>query len=47
MIECNADYELYESRNREPDQDEQDWLRGQQDEQDWLRAEQEMLTCQC
>ena len=34
MIEPNAHYELYESRGREPDQDEQDWL----------RAEQEILT---
>ncbi len=39
MIEPNAHYELYESRGREPDQDEQDWLRAEQDEQDWLRAE--------
>ena len=41
MIERNADYELHEGRNREPGQDEQDWLRAQQDEQDWLRAQQE------
>jgi hypothetical protein len=43
MIEPNAHYELYESRGREPDQDEQDSLRAEQDEQDWLRAEQETL----
>lgn len=36
MIEPNAHYELYESRGREPDQDEQEWL----------RAEQEILTQQ-
>jgi hypothetical protein len=41
MIERNADYELHESRNREPGQDEHDWLRA---EQDWLRAQQEILT---
>ena len=29
MIEPNAHYELYESRGREPDQDEQDWLRAE------------------
>ena len=46
MIEPNAHYELYESRGREPDQDEQDWLRAEQKEQDWLRTEQEMLTRQ-
>ena len=40
MIEPNAHYELYDSRGREPGQDEQDWLRAEQDEQDWLRAEQ-------
>jgi hypothetical protein len=34
MIEPNAPYELYESCGREPDQDEQDWV----------RAEQEILT---
>jgi hypothetical protein len=43
MIEPNAPYELYEIRGREPDQDEQNWLRVEQDEQDWLRAEQETL----
>ena len=43
MIEPNAHYDLYESRGREPDQDEQDWLRAEQDEQEWLRAEQEIL----
>jgi hypothetical protein len=42
MIECNADYELHESRHREFGQDEQDWLRAEQDEQDWLRAQQEI-----
>ena len=36
MIEPNAQYELYESRGREPDQDEQDWL----------PTEQEILTQQ-
>ena len=46
MIEPNAHYEFYESRGRELDQDEQDWLRAEQDEQDWLRAEQEILTQQ-
>lgn len=46
MIEPNAQYELYESRGREPDQDEQDWLRREQDEQDWLRTDQEILTQQ-
>lgn len=44
MIEPNARYALYENGNREPDQDEQDWLRAEQDEQDWLRAQQETLT---
>jgi hypothetical protein len=44
MIEPNAPYELYESRLRDPDQDEQDWLRTNQDEQDWLRAEQQIFT---
>ena len=44
MIEPQAHYEPYESRGREPDQDEQDWLRAEQDEQDWLRAEQENFT---
>lgn len=46
MIEPNADYELYESRNREPGQGEQEWLRAEQGEQDWLRAQQEMLAQQ-
>ena len=46
MIEPDAHYALYESGNREPDQDEQDWLRAEQDEQDWLRAQQEILTQQ-
>jgi hypothetical protein len=46
MIERNADYELHESRNREPGQDEQDWLRAEQNEQDWLRAQQQILTQQ-
>jgi Protein of unknown function (DUF2934) len=41
MIEPNADYRLSESRNREPGQDEQDWLRA---EQDWLRAQQAIHT---
>jgi len=31
MIEPNAHYDLYESRGREPDQDEQDWLRAEQE----------------
>jgi hypothetical protein len=44
MMEPNAHYALYESGNREPDQDEQDWLRAEQDEQEWLRAQQETLT---
>ncbi len=43
MIEPNVHHELYESCGREPDQDEQDWLRAEQDEQDRLRAEQETL----
>ena len=46
MIEPNAQYELYERRGREPDQDEQGWLRRDQDEQDWLLTEQEILTQQ-
>ena len=46
MIEPETHYALYESGNREPDQDEQDWLRAEQDEQEWLRAQQETLT-QC
>ena len=46
MIEPNAHYELYESRCREAEQDEQEWLRAEQDEQEWLRTEQEMLTRQ-
>jgi hypothetical protein len=41
MIEPNAHYALYESGNREPDQNEQDWLRAERDEQDWLRAERD------
>jgi hypothetical protein len=44
MIEPNAHDELYESRGREPDQDEQNWLRNEQEEQDWLRSEQAILT---
>ena len=44
MIEPNVDYRLSESRNREPGQDEQDWLRAEQDEQDWLRAQQAIHT---
>jgi len=40
MIEPTVHYELDESRGREPDQDEQDWLRAEQDEQEWLRGEQ-------
>ena len=44
MIEPNAHYSLYESGNREPNQDEQDWLRAEQDEQEWLRAQRETLT---
>lgn len=44
MIEPSAHYSLYESGKREPDQDEQDWLRAEQDEQEWLRAQQETLT---
>jgi len=46
VIEPNPHYASYESRGREPDQDEQDWLRGEQNEQDWLRAETEILTQQ-
>ena len=46
MIEPHACYEPYESRGREPDEDEQKWLRAEQDEQDWLRAEQEIVTHQ-
>jgi hypothetical protein len=46
MIKCHADYELDESHNCEPGQDEQDWLRGEQNEQDWLRAQQAILTQQ-
>ena len=38
MTEPYTQDELYESRAREPEQDEQDWLRAEQDEQDWLRA---------
>jgi len=44
MIEHNADYKSQESRNREPGQDEQEWLRAEQDERDWLRAQQETPT---
>jgi hypothetical protein len=44
MIELNAHYSLYESGNREPNQDEQDWLRAELDEQEWLRVQQETLT---
>jgi Protein of unknown function (DUF2934) len=44
MIEPNAHYTLYESGNREPNQDEQDWLRAEQDEQEWLRAQQGTFT---
>ena len=44
MIERRAHYEPCESRDRGPDQDEQDWLRAEQNEQDWLRAEQETVT---
>lgn len=44
MIEPNAPYALYESGNRKPDQDEQDWLRTEQDEQEWLRSQQETFT---
>lgn len=44
MIEPNAHYELFERRGREPDQDEQEWLRAEQDEQEWLRTEQEVLN---
>ena|ERR1700747_1347028 len=40
MTEPNAHYELQESRGREPDQHEQDWLRAERDEQEWLRAQQ-------
>lgn len=46
MIEPNVHYQQYETHDREPDQDEQDWLRAEQDEQDWLRAEQETVTQQ-
>ena len=31
MIGPNAHYELYETRGREPDQDEQDWHRAEQE----------------
>jgi hypothetical protein len=31
MIEPNAHYDLYEIGNREPGQDEQEWLRAQQE----------------
>jgi hypothetical protein len=31
MTEPSAHYELQESPGREPDQDEQDWLRAQQE----------------
>lgn len=44
MIEPNAYYQLYESRGREPDHDEQNWLRAEQDEQEWLRVEQGIVT---
>jgi len=44
MIEPNGQYESHESRGREPDQDEQIWLRAEQDEQDWLRAQQALLA---
>jgi hypothetical protein len=44
MIKHNAGDDLQESRYREADQDEQDWLRAEQDEQDWLRRQQEMLA---
>ena len=44
MFEPNAHYALYESGNREPDQDEQDWLRSEQDKQEWLRAQQQTFT---
>ena len=46
MIEPNADYKLYESRNHDPGQEEHEWFRAEQDEQDWLRAQQEILTQQ-
>jgi hypothetical protein len=39
MTQPSAHYELQES-GREPDQDEQDWLRAERDEQEWLRAQQ-------
>jgi hypothetical protein len=44
MTEPNTHYALYESGNRESDQDEQDWLRAEQDEQDWLRGQQDTLS---
>lgn len=46
MIEPNVRYEPYESRGREPDQDEQKWLQTEQEEQDWLRTEQVTITHQ-
>ena len=46
MIEPNVHDELYESRGREPDQDEQDWLFAEQKEQEWLRTEQEITAQQ-
>jgi hypothetical protein len=46
MREPEAHHKPYESRGREPDQDEQDWLRAEQDEQDWLRAQQQEISTQ-
>ena len=40
MTQPSAHHELQESRGREPDQDEQEWLRAERDEQEWLRAQQ-------
>jgi hypothetical protein len=41
VTQPSAHSELQESRGREPDQEEQDWLRAERDEQEWLRAQQE------
>jgi hypothetical protein len=41
MTQSSAHSELQESRCREPDQEEQDWLRAERDEQEWLRAQQD------
>jgi hypothetical protein len=46
MVDLNVHYERHETRGRDPNQDEQHWLRAEQDEQDWLRAEQAIFTRQ-